>query len=267
MKTNPWKRLLLSSAWLLVAGASAPLAQAQSISLPVVPRVGFAISNLASGLVLTYELPAPRAAENELGQPIWVLEDFLLDDPEFQMHLLKVTLDPDPSISFAFSVTDFGAPTTFIFGFFTPIVPTFSPNEVSASIEGFLTDARDDGVSLTLVNPHLLVGDLNAPPTNAGVDVGPAASFGPSGFTDSEYLYGPYNAGPQPGPGPGPWTGLSGIIAFGLGGDNDRAEFGGNITILPSSGVVPEPGTWAAAGLLGAGLVGGALRRRMRACA
>ena len=47
----------------------------------------------------------------------------------------------------------------------TPIVPTGSPNDVSATVIGELIDERGDGISLTPIAPWLQVNDLLAPPT------------------------------------------------------------------------------------------------------
>lgn len=264
MKTTFWKTGLRLAAWLVGVLAVGLAAHGQSSTRSIVPHVGLMITNLASGLSQEYELPAPRETKDASGKSRWELEDYVLETSDFQLNLRKVTLDPDPSINYSISVIDFGAPTSFIFTFTTPIVPTGFPNQVAASIEGSLLDARGDGVSLTPINSLLQEGHLLAPDTNAGVDVGAGSVFGVSGAPNTSYAYGPYNVGPLAGPGPGPWTGLQAIAAFSLTGDHDEASLIGSFSIVPSNVVVPESGSWVAVGAMAFGLFGRALWRHAR---
>lgn len=149
---------------------------------------------------------------------------------------ISFQMDPDPSISYGISVIDFGAPSTFGFLFSTPIVPTGSPNVVSASIVGGMTDASGDGVSLTPFAPFLQTASVGAPLTSMGVDVGLASSF-PAGAPGSLYAYGPAASGAIAGPGPGPWTSLTTTTIFtGSGGSDVYA-----LTGFASIELVPEP--------------------------
>lgn len=255
----PIRRLVLLAT--LAMGLASTTAQAASrLAGNVFPSASLVISNLATGGSQAYELPTPREGVNQAGDPIWVLDDYFLETSDFQLTL-HAAFDPDPSIAYGITVTDFGAPTSFSFGFFTPIVPTGSPNDVSAWVVGELLDDRGDGVSLTPTAPWLQVNDLLVPVTNMGVDVGAAASH-PAGPAGAIYPYGAYALGPLPGPGPGPWTGLSVNTSFLLSGGNDRFELTGSAIIVESSGVVPEPGTVLGAGVLCLGIVAGAIRRR-----
>jgi hypothetical protein len=167
-------------------------------------------------------------------------------------------MDPDPSIAYGLAVVDFGAPSTFGFVFFTPIVATGAPNVVTASLVGGLTDFTGDGVSIApaLGQPTLQVAEVFAPATNMGVDVGPAFAAG-AGAAGSFYAYGPYAAGPIAGPGPGPWTGLSTSTSFTLSGGGDVAA----LTGFASIELIPEPSTIALIALAGLGIAG-MLRRR-----
>ncbi|MGE3843810.1 MAG: PEP-CTERM sorting domain-containing protein [Vicinamibacterales bacterium] len=189
----------------------------------------------------------------------------IFEDAEFRVSITGF-LDPDPSIAYGIAVTDFGAPSSFAFAFFTPIVPVGFPNTVLGSVSGGLTDFTGNGVSITPLLAdsdgdgvaELQVATVQAPTTTMGVDVGLPFSSGP-GTPGANYVYGAYAAGPMPGPGPGPWTGLSLTTSFLLSGDGDIAALTGFASIEPE--VVPEPMSLV---LLGSGLLGIALRRRQR---
>lgn len=170
-------------------------------------------------------------------------------------------LNPDPSVSFYVGVTDVGTPSTFTLSITLPIVPTGSPNLVSASVGGTLTDVKGDGVSLTpSPGPLAWVGTVGSPNTSLGVDVGPAASHTSApGSPPWSYSYGTFSAGPTAGPTPGPWTVLSGTFSFTLSGGEDVADLNGSLTIT----AVPEANGGLMVGAIALGSV--ALWRRRRA--
>lgn len=178
-------------------------------------------------------------------------------------------LDPDPSIAYGITVTDFGAPSTFTFTFTTPIVPT--AGVVTGSVSGGLTDVTGNGVSIT---PSVALGDpdgdtiaelqvnevgVGGPPvfTNMGVDVGGAMSFGP-GVPGANHVYGPFTTGPIAGPA-GVWTSLQSRVEFTLSGGGDIASLTGFASI------VPEPSTMALSAIAAMTILGRiALRRRKK---
>jgi hypothetical protein len=168
--------------------------------------------------------------------------------------VVSTRMDADPTIGFTVTVTDFGAPSSFIFNFFTPIVPTGPSVLVDSSLVGTVTDARGDGVSLTPFFSTILSGELNAA-TNMGVDVGPAFS---APATDplapgSIYAYGLYEVGPIPGPS-AVWTEMAARAAFTLTGDNDMVTLTGFLQVVDAPAAVPESGPgWF--GVLSLGLV------------
>jgi hypothetical protein len=173
--------------------------------------------------------------------------------------ILTGTLDPDPSINYGLSVTDFGAPSNFVLLFSTPIVPTGVPNDVFSSLVGGLTDSTGtDGVSLVpFGGPLVQVASLGLPATNMGVDIGSAVSDPATGFPSSTSVYGPFSAGPIPGPGPGPWTTLTVTTSFTFSGNGDIAALTGSATIIP----IPSPALASPAALF---LLSHLRRRRRR---
>jgi MYXO-CTERM domain-containing protein len=175
-------------------------------------------------------------------------------------------IDPDPQIDFGFSVTDFGAPSTFTFSFSSPITLGAGPTVVFASLSGGLNDVTSNGASVTPALPDTdLDGilemmassvDNGGPLTNMGVDVGQQMVLPPG--TSGTQTYGPYNAGPQAGP-PGPWGNLSSTVKFTGSGGGDIFSATGHAEI--NNGVVaPEPTAFGLLGLEGLGVV----RRRRR---
>ncbi len=174
-------------------------------------------------------------------------------------------IDPDPQIDFGFSVTDFGAPSTFTFSFSSPITLAAGPTVVFASLSGGLNDVTSNGASVTPALPdtdgdsisEMMASsvDNGGPLTNMGVDVGQAMVLPPGTF--GTQTYGPFNAGPQAGPA-GPWANLSSTVKFTGSGGGDIFSATGHAEI--NNGVVaPEP---TAVGLLG--VAGLALVRRRR---
>jgi hypothetical protein len=208
---------------------------------------------------VSYDGPRLEIGTDRTGKPLYRIEDFKLETPEFRLDM-SGELNPDPSIGYAIGVTDFGAPSVFGFVFFTPIVPTGFPNTVDSSLTGGLIDFGGDGISLTPTAATLQTSSVGMPLTGMGVDLGPAFAAGPSS-PGAPYVYGPFTQGPIPGPGPGPWTGLQVSVGFGLSGGSDSAALTGFAQILEGGIVIPETGANGSMALL-AGLVGGCYWRR-----
>jgi hypothetical protein len=164
-------------------------------------------------------------------------------------------LDPDPSIGWGVTVTDFGAPSIFGFFFTTPIIVGPGPTTVDASVSGGLTDFTGNGVAITPTGPLLAISTVGLPTTSMGVDVGPAVGFGPG--PPGAHSYGLHTAGPMPGPA-GPWSVLSVTVGFSLSGGADVASLTG------FSQIVPEPSSVVMMVMSGLGLLICARFRRRR---
>jgi uncharacterized protein (TIGR03382 family) len=181
--------------------------------------------------------------------------------------ILSGTLDPDPSISYGISVTDFGAPSGFGFLFSTPIIFTAVPNLVNSSVAGALNDNTGNGISITptladddgdaLAELQIAELSVGGPFTNMGIDVGLANAHGP-GLPGAFYTYGPYAEPSQPGP-IAAWSTLQIRLGFTLSGGSDIAVLTGRAEI-----VVPEPSSIMLALVGAVGLAWQVRRRRSR---
>ena len=180
---------------------------------------------------------------------------------------LNAELDPDPSIIYAASVIDFGAPTTFGFIFIQGIVPTAAPGLVDHTHSSSTTDnGAPLGTSVTAFPPAGIPVDGNGGAEiaiytlsqnggttylNAGLDLSPSfVGANPSG------IQGPFNEGPIAGPaGAGTYDLMRVDVSFTMTGASDAYTFNGTAT------VIPEPTT---IGLVSLGLAGLALAGRRR---
>jgi len=186
----------------------------------------------------------------------WELVPQIINDEleRWSIEIKGGELNPDPSIGYAIGVADFGAPSTFGFFFFTPIVPTGPCSEVYAGISGGLTDSGGpggDGMTITPFAAKLMVNELHAGAVNAGVDVGDA-----DGVTagDGSDVLDPDTKGFIAAPA-GIWTGLSSTLMFTLSGGGDSAAITGEFIIKEGKCAVPDGG----AGLVGLATLGSLL--------
>lgn len=187
--------------------------------------------------------------------------------------MLQGELDPDPSLAFGGSVTDFGAPSNFGFIFSMPLGPVVpNPSTVFDSLSGSATNGSDPdgGVTVTALAPpggipvdgdgipeiqvFTLSSNNGVSWLNVGLDSGPT-TFIPLG----PFASGPYptsNQGPIATIAGGPWTDMRADINFRLTGGGDVFSFNGAKVLEP----VPEP----AMGLLAlvAVMCGAGIRRR-----
>lgn len=174
--------------------------------------------------------------------------------------IVSATMDPDPSITYFVSVTNYAATATnFSLSFFTPIVQTPNPTLVSADLSGTLADAGNDGAAVKPIDGSDAIQDsfLNFS-TPMGVSLGTAK--------ETPGIYGPFAVAPKSGPAGGPWSYLTVTVNFSLTGGRDTLNLLGEARIVPDTtpAVVPEPSTLRLLGL-GAMLVvarSSTLRRR-----
>jgi len=183
---------------------------------------------------------------------------------QITIHDLSSKLDPFGS--FAGSVTDIGAPSTFTTVFtFPTFVPTlFGPLTFSGSVSGSATDGTGvpNGVSYVPVGPnpgvfrYELYDTTAALVTNFFLD--PGASF-PAGPPNS-HVTGPYDNSGSPvivGSGPNGVGSVQVVETFLGSGGTDNYAFTGRWDVNP----VPEPTTMV---LVALGLVGFTLTTRKR---
>ena len=181
-------------------------------------------------------------------------------------------LDPDPSLGFAASVTDFGAPAHLASHLFCRSRRSYPTLQLSFdSLQGGVTNGGDPdgGVTVTAIPPlgipvdgdgipeiqvYTLSDDGGTTWKNVGLDAGPT-TFVPLGpFAGG--AYGTFNQGPIATIAGGPWTHMRADINFMLSGGGDAFTFSGNKVLTP----IPEPSS-ALLCLLGA-VLGGCVRRR-----
>ncbi len=171
--------------------------------------------------------------------------------------LATSTVAAAQQIDYGVSVTDFGAPSQFAFGFTVPIAPL--SGLVSYSFSGYieLTDATGDGVSAATIAPtefwrlevwngssFSLVDNVGGTATLTGEGT---YNFAESGVFDCSAV--------------GSCESLMLSFSFGLSGGGDMLVSGGTYALAPT--VVPEPGTLVLLGFGFAGVAGiGVSRRR-----
>lgn len=186
--------------------------------------------------------------------------------------MMQGELDPDPSLAFAASVTDFGAPSTFGFTFTLPLAPLVpNPSTVFDSLSGSVTNGSGDdgGVTVTAMPPlgipvdgdgipeiqvYTLSDDGGLTWKNVGLDAGPTTFIPLAPFASGGY--GIFNQGPIATIPGGPWTHMRADINFMLSGGGDAFSFNGAKVLEP----IPEPSTVLLT--LIAAAIGGCFRRR-----
>lgn len=184
-----------------------------------------------------------------------VVSPFVWDAPgEFHMEL-SGTMDADPHILTSVTVTDFGAPTTFVLSWSTPVAATGPTSVVRSSISAAFTEGTSgtpfdftpaNGLAPgRALSTSLSDGSTTVSPV-PGLSIGASFSAGPmpvgtqySGYSDA--------AGPIAGPA-GNWTQLGLTLGFSLDGGDDTASVNVFSEALPT----PLPGGLA---LLASGLL------------
>jgi hypothetical protein len=186
---------------------------------------------------------------NEREKLVYVIEGY--SDVERGVQRVDTFMDPDPIITAAIGVLDFGGASNFNFFWSLPIVPTIGPVTLKLTLGGSCTDNNNNGCSVT---PNLASGFFADGLLDGAVLVSGGSLFsGPAGgsgsFSSSVFTVnlpaGPYNN-----------LGLD--LGFLASGGGDAVSFTLSVEVVNA---VPEPSGLALAGLaLGAAGLG--MRRR-----
>ena len=159
-------------------------------------------------------------------------------------------MNPDPFIGTGVGVTDVGAPSTFSFGFFLPIVPTVGPQTLTLAISENCTEGKaGSGCSITpsTLAPFTVSATLDGTPFlfNGGGLVCAGATCGVSFLTATATgLVGPFSV-------------LDMHLEFKGSGGGASYGFSLRTEVTP----VPEPSSYALL-LAGLGAVGFIARRK-----
>jgi hypothetical protein len=178
----------------------------------------------------------------------WIIDNVMRERPGEWRVFVAAELNPDPDITYAVAVTDFGAPSTFGFIFSQPIVPTSTPGIVSHTHSSSTTNGGGGaGTPVTAVAPPALIPtdsvarddeiavytlstDGGVSFLNAGMDLNPSfVGASPSG------VQGPFNEGPAAGPAAAGSTYdvMRVDINFSMDGSSDAFTFNGRAFVIP----------------------------------
>jgi hypothetical protein len=210
----------------------------------------------AATIAVSIDNEAPVVAPVHFADGEWRIgtpgnERFVHQTAQGKIELVGA-LDPDPSIFFNGTVTDFGAASSFSFSFVLPLAPVVNnPSFVSDSFAGSVTNVAGSGVTVTALAPppgipvdgdrftevevFTLSDDGGVTWQNVGLDLMPTTAV-PLGLGGSGVI-GPFAEGPIATIPGGPWTHMRADVNFGLTGGGDIFSFSGAKTL------VPEPGT------------------------
>lgn len=146
------------------------------------------------------------------------------------------------TLSYSLTVTDFNAPSTFLFSFNTPITPLFGLVSFEATVSGTLTNGSGPLLSATPISPATSIFSFSIDSIEVFSDpLGTiSSSFGPVTYSGS------YDCGALG------CTSLQATAGFLASGDGDQYNFAATWTVTEDDrSRVPEPAT---VGLLGLAL-------------
>jgi hypothetical protein len=193
------------------------------------------------------EIEIPLTTETIDGVTISYADEFVYSNAEAEVVIHSLVFDPDPSINYAFDVTDFGGASNFNLLFTQPIVLTPAPGVATHDLSGTTIHATLP-VTVTPNPPPVVVPvDTDGIPeiavytlsTNGGVtllnadlDLGPMFVGAPPSSP-----YGPFSEGPVGGPAAvGSYDFMRVDVNFGLEGGARRFQGSGTASV-----VAPEP--------------------------
>lgn len=234
-------------------------AAAALLALGATSTMAAVVAQPSPGVVITVDDQSvrvdARAIIDQREKTVYLIERFA--NEALGIQGLDAFMDPDPIITSAVSMLDFGAPSNFNFAWVLPIVPTVGPVTLKLTLGGSCTDNDRNGCSVT---PNLASGFLADGLLDAVTYVSGGTAFsGPAGgsgaFASSIFTVnlpaGPYNT-----------LGMN----LGLLGSGGGDAISVTLSVEVVNATVAEPGSLALAGLaiaVSVGAAGAAARRKV----
>jgi PEP-CTERM motif len=178
-----------------------------------------------------------RQTFNEREKLIYVIEGY--SDQERGVQRVDTFMDPDPVITSAISVLDFGGASNYNFFWSLPIVPTIGPVTLKLTLAGSCTDNNNNGCSVTPNLPSGLFADglLNSVVNVSGGSLFSGPAGGSGSFASTIFTVN------LPA---GPYSTLGLDLGFLGSGGGDAISFTLGVEVVNA---VPEPGSLALSAL------------------
>ena len=142
----------------------------KQVSIKVCAAAALLTLGMGSTMAIVVAIPLPGVVITVDGQSVPVVAKAVIDQRKKTVYLIEryanealgivgldAFMDPDPIITSAVSMLDFGAPSNFNFAWGLPIIPTLGPVTLKLTLGGSCTDNDRNGCSVT---PNLASGFL-----------------------------------------------------------------------------------------------------------